>query len=108
MSDTSLPPEDDAVLHDHERRMKRLEEMKRNLEESLLVSNRITNNLERDVQNMDALLNAHTQWLLDNETAMIQHRVMVAQHDLRMAELDLKLDRIADLIFKGKGGNGNS
>jgi G:T-mismatch repair DNA endonuclease (very short patch repair protein) len=90
-------PEDDAVLHDHERRLKQLEELNRSLEESAFVTSRITNNLERDVQDMDALVNQHTRWLVDNEVAMTLHR----QH---MSELDGKLDRIADLVLKGLGG----
>ncbi|HZT33222.1 MAG TPA: hypothetical protein VFA33_25260 [Bryobacteraceae bacterium] len=45
------------------------------------------------------LLKEHTQWKEDHTLAM-------RYHDERTAELDRKLDRIADLILKGCGGNG--
>jgi hypothetical protein len=57
----------------------------------------------------------HAKWLEDNTRALAQHRAWLQQHEAAMQEhelamraLDTKLDRLADLILRGRGGNGES
>jgi len=59
-------------------------------------------------------LHEHQEWIEANERALARHREWLERHetameahDRAMARLDEKLDRIADLIMKGRGGNGN-
>jgi hypothetical protein len=52
-------------------------------------------------------LSEHQEWIVANERATAQHREWLQQHEAAMHALDEKLDRIADLITKGHGGNGN-
>jgi hypothetical protein len=75
------------TLYNHERRLAQLEEAHRSLEETALVVSRIQSDTSRSLAEMKELTELHTRWLVD---------------------LDRKLDRIADLILKGQGGNGHS
>jgi hypothetical protein len=60
-------------------------------------------------------LDEHREWIEANERALARHREWlethkeaVEAHDRAIARLDEKLDRIADLIMKGHGGNGDA
>lgn len=62
----------------------------------------------------ESRLHEHQEWIVANERAIARHREWLERHeaamdahDRAMARLDEKLDRIADLITKGHGGNGN-
>jgi predicted transcriptional regulator len=48
----------------------------------------------------------HEEWLAGNTQALAQHREWLQQHEAAMHRLDEKLDRLADLILRGRGGNG--
>lgn len=48
----------------------------------------------------------HEQWLEENTRSEAKHREWLEQHESAMHELDRKLDRLAELILKGHGGNG--
>ena len=50
----------------------------------------------------------HDEWLRENELALARHREFLAQHDAMLAALDAKLNAIADMILKGRSGNGSS
>ena len=50
----------------------------------------------------------HEEWLESDTRAIAQHREWLQQHEAAMHGLDAKLDRIADLILKGYGGNGGN
>ena len=47
------------------------------------------------------------EWAAANTRAIAQHREWSQQHEAAMHELDRKLDRLADLILRGRGGNGH-
>jgi len=51
-------------------------------------------------------LQEHEQWLRDHTRAIAKHREWLEEHEAAMHELDRKLNRIADLILKGRGSNG--
>jgi hypothetical protein len=53
-----------------------------------------------------ARIKEHAEWLAANERATAAHREWLQQHEAAMQSLTTKLDRIADLILKGHGGNG--
>jgi hypothetical protein len=76
----------DPILHDHERRLARLEEARRSLEDTAVVVSRIQSDTSRSLAELKELTELHTRWLVD---------------------LDRKLDRIAELILKGQSGNGH-
>jgi len=80
------PAQQDPGLHGRERRIAQLEEARRSLEETALVTSRIQSDTRR-LAELKELSELHTRWLVD---------------------LDRKLDRIADLILKGQGGNGHA
>ena len=81
------PAQQDPGLHGRERRIAQLEEARRSLEETALVTSRIQSDTSRLLAELKELSELHTRWLVD---------------------LDRKLDRIADLILKGQGGNGHA
>lgn len=47
------------------------------------------------------------EWNEANTRALAQHREWLQQHEAAMHRLDEKLDRIAELILRGRGGNGD-
>ena len=49
----------------------------------------------------------HDQWLRENELALARRREFLLQHEGMLAALDAKLNAIADLILRGRSGNGN-
>jgi len=51
-------------------------------------------------------LQDHEQWLRDHTRSIARHREWLEEHEAAMHELDRKLNRIADLILKGRGSNG--
>ena len=51
-------------------------------------------------------LKDHQEWLEANERAYARHREVLAQHEAMMISIDQKLDRLTDLVLKGRGGNG--
>lgn len=60
-----------------------------------------------------ARIKEHAEWIEANERAVARHREWLQQHEVAMQahetamrNLETKLDRIADLILKGRGGNG--
>ena len=84
--ESSASTPQDPILHSHERRLAQLEEARRSLEETAVVVSRIQADTSKSLAEMKELAELHTRWLVD---------------------LDRKLDRIADLILKGQGGNGH-
>jgi hypothetical protein len=76
-----------SILHNHERRLAQLEEARRSLEDTAVVVYRIQSDTSRSLGELKEIAELHTRWLVD---------------------LDRKLDRIADLILKGQGGNGHA
>jgi len=52
-----------------------------------------------------ARLKEHEEWQRANELEAARHRDWLEEHEAAMRELDRNLDRIADLILKGRGGN---
>jgi hypothetical protein len=86
----------------------RLRRVESNLGDGLTVTNGM-------VDRYSYTLQEHEQWLRDHTRAIAKHREWIEQHDAFMQEheamsreLDRKLDRIADLILKGRGSNGGS
>jgi phosphoenolpyruvate-protein kinase (PTS system EI component) len=60
-----------------------------------------------------ARIKEHQEWLEANERAAAMHREWLQQHEAAMQahetamrNVEAKLDRIADLLLKGRGGNG--
>jgi len=60
-------------------------------------------------------LQEHEQWLRDHTRAIAKHREWIEQHEAFMQEheatmrrVERNLDRLAELIFKGRGSNGGS
>ncbi len=49
----------------------------------------------------------HQEWLEDNTKAIARHREFIQQHEALMQSIDEKLDRLAELILKGRGSNGH-
>lgn len=84
-----------------------LDETLRRLEETLIVTTRIQ-------EGSSAALASHKEWLEELTLAAVQHERGMADHELRMAAIDerleqitIKLDRIAELIFKDRSSNGH-
>ena len=77
----------------------------RRVESSLGDGLTVTNGM---VDRYSYTLQEHEQWLRDHTRAIAKHREWLEQHEAAMHELDRKLDRIADLILKGRGSNGGS
>ncbi len=50
----------------------------------------------------------HEKWLEEHTRAIAKHREFLAEHAAMMQNIDAKLDRLADLILKGRGGNGDA
>jgi hypothetical protein len=77
-----------------------LDEMIKRLEDALVV------NTAMALQHQERI-KEHDQWLRDLELALQAHNRAMQKHDQAMAELDVKLDRIADLLgFRGGNGRG--
>lgn len=62
---------------------------------------------EQWLEEHEARAKAHQDWLVDHERAWERHELAIAAFDERMAQLQDKIDKIADLILRGKGGNGD-
>jgi hypothetical protein len=63
----------------------------------------------------ESRLKEHQEWIIANEAAVARHRERLKahaewleEHQAAMRELDRKLDRLADLILKGRSGNGQN
>ncbi len=76
--------------------------------ETLAVTNAIQDRHAR-------MLVDHEKWMEENTLALARHREWLEQHEAAMhehqtsmRELDAKLDRLAELILKGRGGNGDA
>ena len=87
--------------------MDKWEEIIRRLEEGFIVADRIQ-------QRHAAALETHKQWLegltraaVDHERSMEEHRLRMAAIDERLEQITVKLDRIADLIFRDRSSNGH-
>ncbi len=65
-----------------------LEENIQQLRDSLTVTS-------AQVLRHETRIKEHQKWLEDNELAYQRHRIMMAEHDARMVELDDKIDKIA-------------
>jgi hypothetical protein len=86
----------------------RMRQFESSLQDGMIVTNGM-------VDRHSYTLQEHEQWLRDHTRAMAQHRDWIQQHEAAMHEheammheLDRKLDRIAELILKGRGSNGGS
>src|SRR5262245_54893103 len=62
----------------------------------------------------DRFLTDHREWLEGitlgyqrHEEMLVRHQGLMAEHAAMMVKIDEKLDRIADLILKGRGPNGH-
>jgi len=56
----------------------------------------------------EAAVARHREWLNDHERRIKAHGEWLEEHEAAMRELDRKLDRLADLILKGRSGNGQN
>jgi len=72
----------------------RLSAQVRPLDESAIVTNGMVLRHER-------MLEEHREWL-------VSHALVIREHDEWMRQLDGKLDSIADLILRSRGGNGHT
>ncbi|HZT29738.1 MAG TPA: hypothetical protein VFA33_07645 [Bryobacteraceae bacterium] len=77
-----------------------LEEMIRDLRESLTVTTAVTLRNEQRLQE-------HLEWIAANEQATARHREWLQQHEAAMQSITEKLDRLEDLILRGRGSNGH-
>ena len=51
-------------------------------------------------------LQQHQEWLEAEERSIARHREWLDQHDFAMRSITEKLDRLEDLLLRGRGGNG--
>ena len=84
-----------------------IEEIVRRLEDGLIVADRIQ-------ERHSAALESHKQWLDDLTRVGMEHQRWMERHELTMQAIDerleqitVKLDRIAELIFKDRSSNGH-
>jgi hypothetical protein len=91
---------------------KRITDRMRKVETGLLDGSIVTNGT---VDRHSYSLREHEQWLQDHTRAIAQHREWLQQHEAVMHEIDRtnqqidrKLDRLAELILRGRGSNGGS
>jgi hypothetical protein len=49
----------------------------------------------------------HEEWLRQMAVAEARHSELIQQHEAMMVRIDEKLERIADLILRGRSTNGN-
>lgn len=104
-----------------ETRISQMDRLVKRLEDGLVVTNAI-------VDRHAGMVVDHDQWLADMTRAWVRHQEWLQQHEAALQEheswrreheewqrrheaamqaLDEKIDRIADLILKGRGGNGS-
>jgi uncharacterized protein (DUF3084 family) len=60
------------------------------------------------LQEHDAFIQEHDAFIQQHEAFVQEHEAFVREHEAAMHELDRKLDRIADLILRGRGSNGGN
>jgi hypothetical protein len=58
-------------------------------------------------QKHEKLLERHEKVLARHEEFVQRHEAFIQQHEAMMAGIDEKLERIADLILRGRSTNGN-
>jgi post-segregation antitoxin (ccd killing protein) len=49
----------------------------------------------------------HQEWLEEQQAAIARHQAWLEEHEAVMRRVDDKLERIADLILRGRGENGH-
>ena len=77
--------------------------------EKWIIANEEAAALHREwLKDHERRMEAHGQWLEANERAAERHAEWKVEHEAAMRELDRKLDRLADLILKGRSGNGQN
>jgi len=84
-----------------------IEQIVKRLEDGLIVADRIQ-------QRHSAAHESHKQWLEDLTRVAMEHQRSMQDHKLRLEAIDerleqitVKLDRIADLIFRDRSSNGH-
>jgi hypothetical protein len=84
-----------------------IDEIVKRLEDGLIVADRIQ-------QRHAAALESHKQWLedltrvgMEHQRSMENHRLRMEAIDERLEQITVKLDRIAELIFKDRSSNGH-
>jgi hypothetical protein len=87
--------------------MDKWEEINQRLENAMMVTSRIPERHAADLKD-------HREWLEDLTRAAVQHERSMEEHRLRMEAIDerleqitIKLDRIAELIFRDRSSNGH-
>src|ERR1022692_4581869 len=93
-----------------------IEEIVKRLEDGLIVADRIQerHSADRIQERHSAALESHKQWLDDFTRVGMEHQRWMERHELTMQAIDerleqitVKLDRIAELIFKDRSSNGH-
>lgn len=84
---------------------KRITDRMRKVENSRQDGSIVTNGI---VDRHGYSLHEHEQWVQDHTRAIAQHREWLQQHEAIMHEVDRNLDRLAELILRGRGSNGGS
>ncbi|HYW42884.1 MAG TPA: hypothetical protein VE959_08510 [Bryobacteraceae bacterium] len=97
-----------------EKRISQMDQLMMRIEDGLVVTNAIVDRHAGMVVDHDQWLAdstrawvRHQEWLQQHEAALQEHESWRRQHEAAMQALDQKIDRIADLILKGRGGNGS-
>ena len=80
--------------------MDNLEENVRKMREALTVTSAMALRNETRIKE-------HQEWLEAQQAAIARHQAWLDQHEAAMHSLTEKIDRIADLILRGRGGNGH-
>jgi hypothetical protein len=84
-------------LDDHELRIKRLEDARRELEDSFIVMTHLETKAS-------ARIREHAEFIAAHETAMQQFDKLLISHRTAMSEFDDKLNALIDMIGRQQGG----